>query len=345
MVLTLDAFEVHDHIANNLGCLDGAIIRASLIGSAYKHSDWHLVDAADVDQSSLFFSLQIIGCILLEPVHVGVLLPVRLRLHCHRLAVRAVSVVTGIFAQLLAHLFILILPVGPVEIVDANGWVSIEGVLIVRLVFTSWADSARSKSEKLVQIVDQEILLKVGEGVEHLDGTLGPAEVENLIGSAVLLDRLDIGDVVVAAHLGPAKLPEVGLVDGERRVLLAVLGAAVIAYPYIVACLGKLEVHRDTFIVVAEPGRAIASVTMLDKNGRKRGREGSVLIASYMEGCEDVAIVCGDLNGVPSETIFAHKRSKAFILLISCHISSKKARSHIQKPHLSLIIRFLLFNS
>ena len=84
------------------------------------------------------------------------------------------------------------------------------------------------------------------ESVEHLDRALGPSQVEDLVSSAVILNRFDVSNIVVAAHLSPAIFPKVRIIDRERNVLLAVLSATVIANPDVVSSFSELEMHGYT---------------------------------------------------------------------------------------------------
>ena len=48
----------------------------------------------------------------------------------------------------------------------------------------------------------------MGQGVEHLHSALRPADVEDFFGSSAMLDHLDVGDIIVDAHLAPRPGPE-----------------------------------------------------------------------------------------------------------------------------------------
>lgn len=70
-----------------------------------------------------------------------------------------------------------------------------------------------------------------------MDGALRPAKIEDLLGTAMLLHSLDIGYIVILAHLCPRPGPEFRVVNGECFMLLAVLSATIIADPDIIASL------------------------------------------------------------------------------------------------------------
>lgn len=115
VVFALDGLEVHNHVADDACRFDRSVVRASLIGSTDKHSDRDLVDASQIDQGCLAFALIIVRRKLLEPISVGILPPMLLRLDRHRLAPVAIRVVASILAKLVANFGILCVPVvGPV---------------------------------------------------------------------------------------------------------------------------------------------------------------------------------------------------------------------------------------
>mmetsp|Transcript_33380 Transcript_33380/g.41234 ORF Transcript_33380/g.41234 Transcript_33380/m.41234 type:complete len:330 (+) Transcript_33380:188-1177(+) len=302
------------HVANDASCLDCRSVWARLVSCAHEQRNRDFIDTSDIDKIGLTLTLEVLGRELLESARVSVLLPVSLRLDSHGLAVRAVAVVAGIIAQL-AHLLVVSPPVRAVQVIHADRWHLIQGVLIVALWAVRGTDGAGGQRHKLVKVVHQEALFEMGEGVEHLRGSLRPAKVENFVSSAVLLYRLDVCDVVIATHLSPAVLPELLIFNSEADVLLTVLGAAVVANPHVVAGLSELEVHGNSLIIVAEPSGTIAIVAMLDENGRQGGREGAIFVSSHMEGRQDVAIVGGDLHRLPVEVVLLHQVGKSLVVV------------------------------
>lgn len=120
MILTLNGLEVDNHITNDTSCLNCTSVRASVIGSSHKHRDWNLINARYVNKCSFTLAILPLGRPLLEPVCVGILLPMLLRLHSHRLAPVAADVVAGFLAKLVANLVMVTLPVRAVQVVDSN---------------------------------------------------------------------------------------------------------------------------------------------------------------------------------------------------------------------------------
>ena len=77
----------------------------------------------------------------------------------------------------------------------------------------------------------------------HLTGALGVADVENLIFASGGLDRVDVGFVVVHAHVGPCPVPVGAVLHGERLVAPTVHSATIVANPDVVAGVHELEME------------------------------------------------------------------------------------------------------
>ena len=126
MVLSWNRLEVHDSVADDLSCLLGTPVWASNILGARHHRDGHLVDARDVDKRRMTMAIEVVWCILLEPISVGVLPPVSLRLDTLWLAPVTRGVLAGSGAKLIAHFFVIMVPIWTIHVVDADRWELVE---------------------------------------------------------------------------------------------------------------------------------------------------------------------------------------------------------------------------
>jgi len=61
-----------------------------------------------------------------------------------------------------------------------------------------------------------ECTLEVGQSIEHLDGALAVADVEDFVYAGLLLDHADVGGVVVKTHISPSVKPELIVVLGTQ---------------------------------------------------------------------------------------------------------------------------------
>ena len=154
MISTFDALEVHDHITDNLGCLNGTIIWTGFICCAHQQRDRDLVNASNVNQGSLTLTLHIVRSVLLESVHEGILIPMGLCLDSNRLAIVTVSKVACVVAELFADFFVLLLPVRTVQVVDTDRSVCIQPIVVVGFRLVGRADRAGSESHELIKVVD-----------------------------------------------------------------------------------------------------------------------------------------------------------------------------------------------
>ena len=100
----------------------------------------------------------------------------------------------------------------------------------------------------------------------HLDGALRVAQVDDFVLESLVFDRLNVGfDVIL--HVRPGEVPVRPTRGGIIiSVPLAVLGAPVIANPYIVSLVGQKQMERLLVTEILDPRRAILHVPVLDKN-------------------------------------------------------------------------------
>jgi len=148
-----------------------------------------------------------------------------------------------------------------------------------------------------------------------LDGSLGPPKIKDFFSTTMLFHSLDVGDIVVNAHLSPGPGPVFRVIDGQALMPLTVLSAAIVANPHIVASFGKLQVHGQA-LVILDPVCAIARVAMLDEHGWQGRGEGPLTISSHMERGQDVTIFSLDFHRLPREFVLVHNRGKALISFI-----------------------------
>ena len=160
----------------------------------------------------------------------------------------------------------------------------------------------------------------MSQGVEHLDSALRPSKVEDLLGTAVLLNCLNVRHIIVDAHLSPRPGPELFVVYGVLIMNLRVLGAAIVADPDVVACFGELQVHWK-IVVVFEPVCSIAGVAVLDQHWRQGWSEWSNAVTSDVERGEGEAIVSLDLHSLPCVAPLIHDLSKSIIGLLVVALS------------------------
>ena len=170
----------------------------------------------------------------------------------------------------------------------------------------------------------QKGFFKVCQGVKHLSRALGVAQIEYLLLSRTLLDHLDVGYVIIAAELGPAPLPKSRIIHVKTDMLLAEQRAAVIPHVHIVAGIGKLERHWVTLRVVGHPICCVHTRSVLNKDRRLSGLKVTMLVTSYMESCENEAIIRFYLDSIPSVFVFGHQICKPLVLIIFCKRSDEK---------------------
>jgi hypothetical protein len=101
-------------------------------------------------------------------------------------------------------------------------------------------------------------------------------------------------------------------------VLLAVLGAPIVAHPDVVALVEELELEGLlSFIEAIEPGCSVHVLAVLDEDCALWLIERFVHIANYVEVGEDVAIFSGDLLGLPVVAPVAHHIGESQVRLSS----------------------------
>ena len=163
MVGTFNALEVGDGGANHVSGDLGTGIRAGYVACAGEHRDGNFVDSSDVDQIRLAMTGKVVlqGNELLEPVGIGVLLPVERALNRHWLASGAIAKATASVTQLLADAWILLIPVRSILVVDADRWELVDRVLIEAFWSIRRVGKARGESEDFIKVVSKERLLKV----------------------------------------------------------------------------------------------------------------------------------------------------------------------------------------
>lgn len=93
------------------------------------------------------------------------------------------------FSELSAHSVVFVgVEAWSPDIVDSHGRELVKGVLPLALGATLRPDSARCEHHDLEEIVSEEVLLTVSQAVEHLDGALREAQVEDFIDACHFLD-------------------------------------------------------------------------------------------------------------------------------------------------------------
>lgn len=162
----------------------------------------------------------------MEAVNENVLGPVQVGLERDGLSA---SVPIGIVADLLVKVvtdsFTILLPIGSTENIDAivcevEQTFFVDARPLVDLNGT-WVQCGEGE-----KIVGEKAFLEMSEGIEHLYGALRNANVADLFACA-LADHLDVGDIVVEAHLCEAESPILRRIYLQCVVLLAVLGSPI----------------------------------------------------------------------------------------------------------------------
>ena len=112
-----------------------------------------------------------------------------------------------------------------------------------------------------------ELALHVRQPVEHLSRPLRVAQVEDFLDACLLLDHLDIGDVIIEAHISPGKHPVGVIVFGRERLMVPrVHRATIVSDPNVVPFINEKQVERSTSELV-HPKRSIFEVAMLAEDG------------------------------------------------------------------------------
>ena len=159
--------------------------------------------------------------------------------------------------KLVADLLVITRPIWSVDAVDSDSGELVQSVLEPALVVATCIEhSARGESDELMHVVGEEFLIKFCKRVKELYRALRHAEIVDFVSARVFLDSLNIGNVIIDAHLSPGPCPVLGLVRGETGVLLRVLRAAIVAEPDVVAVRSKLQRHGNAivnFFVVGDP--------------------------------------------------------------------------------------------
>jgi len=186
----------------------------------------------------------------------------------------------------------------------------VEGMIYfggIGILHFSSRDRARSHGDELDQVVLQEGFFNVGQAVEHLDGSLGVTDVEDLVLLGLFLDEGDVCGVIIETHLGPGPVPVLVLERGESLVTLTVLSSSVVAKPDVIAKVSELEGHWEARLVrwvdkgwlcciAVDPGGSVLQETVLDKDRLLCGGVWLVHLSSDMERGQDVAVLSGDFE-------------------------------------------------
>ena len=149
----------------------------------------------------------------------------------------------------------MLVPIRPSDHVDAKFAVFAIAIHIL-IVLSVFKVDAWGKRDKLVHVVRIKVLLDLSEAVEHLSRAHRVTNVIDFGLLSNLLDFVDQGSAVVQTKLSPAKVPPFETFVVLVWVLVAhvaVLCAAVVSHPDIVALIVELQVHGLATKGVREP--------------------------------------------------------------------------------------------
>ena len=302
------------HVSRGLDLVDESLsdgMFADQIVSCDEEGHRKLSDLRDVDEGGLLGAGQPLVIELLEAVNETVHQPVLLGLDT--LALGAGSVLEVLADSEAVDILDLLKVGSPVGTVDGVNAIVTEGhdggVSLGLHEIGDVRNEARSHVDDLVQVVNVVGLFVLSESVVHLSGTLRVTDVEDLVLSGGGLDHVDVGGVVIEAHVGPGPVPVLGIDGGvEGLVAPTVHGTTVVANPDVVAGVNELQGEGLLVLVgiVSDPGGTIFHVTVLDEDAALGGLLGLSSLVGDVESGEDEVVLGGDLNGLPIVTHFAH---------------------------------------
>ena len=185
---------------------------------------------------------------LLEAVFDSIHGPVLLRLDSLALLSSDASVVvTDILREVVTKGLEITIPVRTINSVDTVVLIPHDGTVGNDRASHRWRQvghEARCELNDLVDVVSMELFFHVSKTVEHLDRALRVANVEDLLDAGLLFDHLDVGYIVIEAHVSPREHPVVVVIlRGKRLVVPRVHRAAIITDPDIVAGIDEQQVE------------------------------------------------------------------------------------------------------
>lgn len=211
-----------DHLSNASHHPLSLIHWAHTISITIEHSDWGLLDVAkwDVGGDSVFFAHCVVLCVLLEPVLNTILEEVSQCLRGEWLLGPDGLLLTPHATKMRTNLWLVLLPVLPTHGGKSNHVDIIVDVLVVVITSGSTKDvhlGARGKEDGTSQVVVEQLILFVGQGIEQGSGTLVVANVNNFVSVANkwllnflrdhVLDMLQHSWSIIVTNLGKGPIP------------------------------------------------------------------------------------------------------------------------------------------
>ena len=144
------------------------------------------------------------------------------------------------------------------------------------------------------------------ESIVHLDTTLREAYVKDLVLTSLFLNHLDIGHIVIQAHLRPAKLPKRWITNVSGGAILTVLCATIVAHPDIIAFINQDQRKWLSLFVLIQHSSAIETITMLHKYGAFVSLNILTLLTSYVEGSQAIIVSSHHILIVPIISVLFH---------------------------------------
>mmetsp|Transcript_35128 Transcript_35128/g.46249 ORF Transcript_35128/g.46249 Transcript_35128/m.46249 type:complete len:221 (-) Transcript_35128:96-758(-) len=194
-------------------------------------------------------------------------------------------------------------------------FLEMEQTIFVNVRTLADCDGAGVERGKSVEVVLEKVLLG-GQGIEHLHCALGDANVAHLF-TGSLFNHLDVTDVVLGAHLGPAKGPVVRILDRQSFMLLAVLGTTVRGQVDVEAAIKEAERHG--YVVARARAHPVDSIAgqAVHEHDRVESLVRLDVVADFArdsEGRKDVAVVSRDLDRLPAVAPVKHALSEGHVI-------------------------------
>ena len=138
----------------------------------------------------------------------------------------------------------ILLPVRAIDRVDAILLELHDGMVGDSLKLGHAGYEAGSQLDDFVKVIRVKFRLEMGQTIVHLNCALRVAQIKDLILLSCLLDRRNIGCVIVEAHLTPRPVPILPIARCiERHVALTIHRATIVPDPHIVAGVDQQQME------------------------------------------------------------------------------------------------------